>query len=155
MSAMVMSGEIYGGGQMFGYGRTASVAWRSISRRSRRIHFVPIVSTGPRVSRNWVGCLSESIITSSAHTARGVSSWCQAIYLLIHSHFNRRSTLTMPAWSANQQNGFGFHHVMVPDQGDHLLGDPNRDTIKKLLIAFIICLEILHLCNMPQSTIYV
>jgi len=31
---------------------------------------------------------------------------------------------------------------------------PNRGTIKKIQIAFITCLEILNLCNMPQPTIH-
>jgi len=45
--------------------------------------------------------------------------------------------------------------VWYHDQGDHLLGDPNRDTIKKIQIAFITCLEILNLCNMPQLIVHV
>jgi len=45
-------------------------------------------------------------------------------------------------------------HVPVV-QDDHLLGDPKLGHNKKIQIAFITCLEILNLCNMPQPTIHV
>ena len=40
-------------------------------------------------------------------------------------------------------------------QGDQLLGDPKSGHNKKIQIAFITCLEILNLRNMPESTIHV
>ena len=58
-----------------------------------------------------------------------------------------------PAFLLRSEVGHAFKNLRV--QSDHLVGDPKPGYKKKIQIAFITCLEILNLCNMPQPTIRV